>query len=120
MRLSRILVIAIAPAVTLLALTGCHSAFIDATVSNRTAVTIPLIEVDYPSASFGTENLAPGKDFHYRFKVLGDGPLKVVYTDHSQQEKKATGPMLKEGDEGTLTLTFAPEGLHWENHSAKR
>jgi hypothetical protein len=110
----------LAPAAALLVLTGCHSAFIDATVSNRTAATIPLIEVDYPSASFGTENLAPGKDFHYRFKVLGDGPVKVVYTDHSQQEKKATGPALSEGDEGSLTLTFAPEGLQWTGHPAKR
>jgi hypothetical protein len=109
MRLSRLLV----PA-ALLTLTGCHSAFIDATVSNRTAAPIPLIEVDYPSASFGTENLAPGKDFHYRFKVLGSGPLKVVYTDTSQQEKKATGPSLNEGDEGPLTLTFATDGIRWQ------
>jgi hypothetical protein len=109
----------LAPAAALLALTGCHSAFIEATVSNRTSATIPLIEVDYPSASFGTENLAPGKDFHYRFKVLGSGPVKVVYTDGSQQEKKATGPTLKEGDEGPFTVTFAADGIHWQSPRAR-
>ena len=110
MRLSPVPVLA----ASLLLLTGCHSAFIDATVSNRTAASIALIEVDYPSASFGTENLAPGRDFHYRFKVLGDGPTKVIYTDSSKQEKHTAGPALKEGDEGPLTITFAPDGVHWQ------
>ena len=100
-------------------LAGCHSAFIDATVSNRTATTIPLIEVDYPSASFGTQNLTPGADFHYRFKVLGNGPLKVVYTDNTQQEKTVAGPNLKEGDEGPLILTFTVGGPHWQAPPAK-
>lgn len=110
MRLLRLLT----PAAALLTLAGCHSAFVEATISNRTAVAIPLVEVDYPSASFGTENLAPGKDFHYRFKVLGTGPTKVVYTDSSQQEKHNDGPELKEGDEGALVITFAPDGIHWQ------
>ena len=103
-----------APAAALLTLAGCHSAFVEATISNRTTVAIPLVEVDYPSASFGTENLAPGKDFHYRFKVLGTGPSKVVYTDASQQEKHSDGPTLNEGDEGPLLITFAPDGIHWQ------
>src|ERR1700712_502833 len=108
-----------ASAVALLTVTGCHSAFIDATVSNHTSMPIPLIEVDYPTASFGTENLAPGKDFHYRFKVLGDGPTKVVYTDSTQQEKHVDGPSLREGDEGPLVITFAPDGVHWQRRQTK-
>ena len=107
-------------AAPVLLLVGCHSAFIDATVSNRTAATIPLIEVDYPSASFGTQNLAPGADFHYRFKVLGSGALKVIYTDVSRLEKTVTGPNLNEGDEGLLILTFASDGPHWKASTAKR
>ena len=81
----------VAVATALLIPMGCHSAFIDATVSNRTASPILLIEVDYPSASFGTENLAPGQDFHYRFKVLGEGSLKVVYTDSAHHDHTVTG-----------------------------
>jgi hypothetical protein len=110
MRLHRLL----APAVFCLALSGCHSAIVDATISNRTSTTIPLIEVDYPTASFGTENLAPGKDFHYRFKILGDGPTKVVYTDAAQHEKHNDGPGLREGDEGRITVLFAQDGVHWQ------
>ncbi|MEO6802457.1 MAG: hypothetical protein ABI197_04330 [Granulicella sp.] len=110
----------LASALTLLALSGCHSAHVDATVSNRTATPIPLIEVDYPSASFGTENLAPGQDFHYRFKILGDGPTKIIYTDSTQTEKHADGPTLQEGQGGQLHVTIAPDGVHWQAPPAKR
>ena len=42
-------------AVLALSLTGCHSSHIDATVENRTGAPIELLEVDYPSASFGAD-----------------------------------------------------------------
>src|ERR1700722_17963473 len=81
---------ALAPIVTALvtmtvalAATGCHSAYIQSTVLNETAQPISLIEVDYPSASFGLQRLDPGQSFPYRFKVLGSGPLKLIYTDAS-------------------------------------
>jgi hypothetical protein len=44
-----------------LAVGGCHSAYIAATISNRTQRPITLIELDYPSASFGTQTLTPSK-----------------------------------------------------------
>jgi hypothetical protein len=91
-----------------LTLTGCHSAYISATVSNHTPEPLSLIEIDYPSASFGTQTLAPGQDFHYRFKVLGSGPTTVLWTSAANREQKNTGPTLKEGDEGQLTITFDP------------
>ena len=89
-----------------LTLTGCHSAYIAATVSNRTSEPLSLIEVDYPSASFGTQALAPGQDFHYRFKVLGSGATTVLWTDAARHDQKNSGPPLREGDEGALTITF--------------
>jgi hypothetical protein len=94
-------------------LAGCHSAFIDATVSNRTAKPVTLVEVDYPSASFGTQTLAPGQDFHYRFKVLGSGPVKLLYTDTANTEQHSTGPDLSESDEGKLTIVITPTGPTW-------
>jgi hypothetical protein len=97
-----------------LSLTGCHSAYIEATVSNRTATPITLIEVAYPSASFGTQNLAPGADFHYRFKVLGSGPMKLTYTDSDRNERSSPGLSLHEGTEGPLTILIAPDGVHWQ------
>src|SRR5271168_5501036 len=94
----------------LLTATGCHSPYISATVSNRTGQPIELLEVDYPSASFGTQNLAPGSDFHYRFKVLGSGSMKLLYTDSAHQDHKSDGPFLKEGAEGPLTIVIADTG----------
>jgi hypothetical protein len=94
-------------------LTGCHSPYVNTTVSNRTPTTVALIEVDYPSASFGVQTLAPSADFHYRFKVLGDGPLKITYTDISHVIHTATGPDLKEGAQGLLQIIIAPDGVHW-------
>ncbi|GAC1659588.1 MAG: hypothetical protein NVS9B15_22430 [Acidobacteriaceae bacterium] len=96
-----------------LTFTGCHSAYVQATISNRTQESFPLVEVDYPSASFGTQNLAPGADFHYRFKVLGSGATAVLWTDAMHHEHKAGGPSLREGDEGQLTLTFTDRGPQW-------
>jgi hypothetical protein len=98
----------------LTAATGCHSPYIAATVSNHTTQPIDLLEVDYPSASFGAQSLAPGADFHYRFKVLGSGNMKLTYTTTTFHDKKSDGPFLKEGDEGPLQITIAPDGVHWQ------
>src|ERR1700727_1669100 len=92
---------------------GCHSHYVATTVSNRTGQSIELLEVDYPSASFGTQNLAPGSDFHYRFKVLGSGPMKLLYTDSAHQDHKADGPFLKEGAGGSLAIASTPPGVTW-------
>jgi hypothetical protein len=97
-----------------LLLAGCHSAYVETTVSNRTGQPIQLIEVDYPSASFGTQSLAPGADFHYRFKVIGEGKMKLIYTNTANQEKKFDGPSLKEGAEGPLAITITADGAHWQ------
>ena len=106
--------IALLPA---LALAGCHSPYVATTVSNHTQQPLRLIEVDYPSASFGTQSLAPGADFHYRFKVLGEGKMKIIYTDSAEHEQKSEGPFLKEGAEGPVTITVASDGIHWQNNA---
>ena len=98
----------------LVALLGCHSAYVDAVVHNRTDQTITLVEVDYPSASFGTQTLGPAQDFHYRFKVLGTGGLKLLYTDEGHREQHSDGPQLTEGDEGALAVTVSPGGVQWD------
>jgi hypothetical protein len=108
----RLTIIAIA-AVTL-AFTGCRSPYVATTVSNHTASPLALIEVDYPSASFGTQTLVPGANFNYRFKVLGAGFMKVTWTDSNRKELSSKGPYLKEGAEGPVTITIAPDGAHWQ------
>lgn len=104
----------------LLLLSGCKSAFIAATISNHTAQPIELIEVDYPSASFGTEQLAPGADFHYRFKVLGSGGTTLQWSDTGHHDHKLAGPSLRENDEGRMTIVFGPGGPVWTEDVKQR
>jgi hypothetical protein len=93
---------------------GCHSALISATVSNRRPTPVMLVELDYPSASFGIQKLAPGEDYHYRFKVIGTGPTTMLWSDTTKGDQKSTGPILRDGDEGTLTVTFTGAGPTWD------
>lgn len=100
--------------VTILAgLTGCHSAFVNASVTNTTDKPIQLFEVDYPNASFGSSELRSGHTFHYRFKVQGEGRLKATWTDDKGKERSAEGPTLNEGDEGDLVIRLGPQGPSW-------
>ena len=95
-------------------LSGCKSRYVEATVHNGSGAAVTVVEVDYPSASFGKELLADGADYHYRFKVQGDGPLKVLWTDKGNQDHSVAGPGLQEGDEGTLRVTIGARGAAWD------
>ena len=97
----------------LVAVAGCHSPYISATVENRTGTSISPLEVDYPSASFGTEQLAAGRSYKYRFKILGSGGTKVLWTDGQHQEHTVPGPPLREGQEGSLRIVLTNTGATW-------
>jgi hypothetical protein len=97
------------PVVALLA--GCHSSHIDMTVENRTGAPIELLEVDYPSASFGADTLAAGAEFRYRIQVRLNGAVKVQYTESTTREvRQITGPKLYEGQQGRFTIMLLPAG----------
>ena len=93
-----------------LAVAGCHSYHIDSTIVNRTGAPAQLLEVDYPSASFGADAIAPGASFHYRFQVRGSGPLKITYTVANSHQVQITGPTLYEGEQGQLRIILLPGG----------
>lgn len=100
-------------AVTLLSaflFSACHSYHIDATIENRTGAPIQLLEVDYPSASFGADSLAAGADFHYRFQVNGSGQLKISYTAANGHMVQIAGPTLVERQQGQLEIVLQPGG----------
>ncbi len=97
----------------LLGLVGCHSRWVQARVVNRTGSTLSLLEVDYPSASFGTQGLADGAEFRYRFKVLGTGAMKLTYVDDGRREHTAVGPVVREGAEGGLDVVIGAGGVAW-------
>ena len=87
---------------------GCHSRHIDMTVENRTGAAIELLEVDYPSASFGADKLAPGEVFRYTIQVRGSGPLKVEYTRSDGRQAQISGPTLAERQEGQFQIVLLP------------
>jgi hypothetical protein len=89
---------------------GCHSYHIETTVENRTGGAIQLLEVDYPSASFGDNSLAADGVFHYRIQLRGSGPLKVQYTTGDGRPIQIEGPTLAELQEGQLQIVLLPGG----------
>ncbi len=102
--------VAAAAASLLAPMNGCHSYHIDTTIENRSGAPVELLEVDYPSASFGVDSIAAGADFHYRFDVVGSGPITVLYTGANRQAVKKTGPALYERQEGRLEIVLLPGG----------
>ena len=92
-----------------LALSGCKSYWVDANIENQTGDSIHELEVDYPTASFGTNTLAPGAAMHYRFQIRGSGPVKVEYTTSDGKTTHAQGLTLAEHRQGTLTIRLLPQ-----------
>jgi hypothetical protein len=89
---------------------ACHSYHVETTVENRTGGAIQLLEVDYPSASFGANSLAAGAVLPYRIQLRGSGPLKVQYTGSDGRKTQVEGPMLAEQQEGRIEIVLLPEG----------
>ena len=93
---------------------GCKSPYVSTTVKNDTGSAVTLVEVDYPSASFGRE-LAWRREqsYPYRFKIIGSGATKVSWTDAARKQHTANGPDLREGQQGQLVITLTPTGAQW-------
>jgi hypothetical protein len=92
-----------------LGLGGCQSRFIEVTIVNQGPM-LHVMEFDYPSASFGANQLATGAKYHYRFKVQGPGSLSLQYEDSSGHTRTAEGPKVDLGDQGSLVVNVARNG----------
>ncbi len=88
----------------LLPAAACRSRHIEITVENRSGAAAKLIEVDYPSASFGIGELASGADYHYRIQTRDSGPLSLAWTTTDGSQAQITGPALAEGQQGRLEI----------------
>ena len=110
MKLSHLVLAGSGFAVAALAASGCHSAHVEITVENRTGGPVRLLEVDYPSASFGADSLAPDAVMHYRIQLQGSGPLKVQYTAEDNRQRQIQGPNMAQGQEGKLEILLEPAG----------
>lgn len=104
----------VAASLVMLGCVGCKSYWIDTSVENQSGQAVRELEVDYPSASFGTNSLAPGATMHYRFQIRGSGPVKVEYTsgDEKLPNKlvRAQGLTLSERQHGQLMIHLLPLG----------
>ena len=82
---------------------------VEVTILNQ-GPALHVMEFDYPSASFGANGLASGAKFHYRIKVQGPGEVSLQFEDANGHNRKATGPKVEAGDEGSLLVTVGPAG----------
>ena len=89
---------------------GCHTHPFEITVENRTGTPIRLLEVDYPSASFGADKLAAGELFRDKVQLRGSGAVKVAYTAGDGRLMQSTGVELAEREEGRLEIVLLAEG----------
>ena len=119
MRLSRIALTLIG---TVCLMAGCKSPHVQVTVKNQTGADVKLLEVDYPSASFGVDTLGADSVYSYSIALTGEGPIKVQYTAPDKKQPQATGPTVNEGQAGKLEIVLLPGGkaeFHPELHSGK-
>ena len=86
------------------ALTGCRAHMLTIRLANISAAPISTIIIDYPSATFGKDKLAPGETFSSPVKITDRGPLKVQFTDASGKNHSYTGPVLQPNAEGTMEI----------------
>lgn len=97
-------------AVVLLVVTGCQSAWVQATVLNEQSAPVNVVEVTYPGGSFGTQSIAAHGAFRYRFHILTNDVISIDFSDaagHSHTEK---GPALRQGEAGMLRIEIEPDG----------
>lgn len=94
----------------LLMAASCRTYVVNVTVVNHTCGVVNLLEVDYPSASFGVDKLAAGGEFHYHLQLQNSGPVTVQYTEGVKQQYKSTGPTVHENQHGDLEIILNPGG----------
>ena len=96
---------------------GCRAKLVEVRVVNSGTTDLHNVEVDYPSASFGISSLAPGATYIYRIQLQDAGRMKVEFSDSKEQPHSGKGPYVKEGQQGTLTVTLDQSGKNqWTPH----
>jgi len=100
-----------------LLMVGCRAKLVEVRVINAGTTELHNIEVDYPSASFGTSTLAPGATYTYRIQLQDAGHMKVEFSDSKEQPHSGKGPYAEQGQQGTLTLKLDGSGKNeWVTH----
>ena|ERR1700704_590504 len=92
--------------VILAILAGCRARMITFRLINTSAQPISTIIVDYPSATFGKDKLAPGETFTSPVKLTDDAALKIQFTDANGGNHNFTGPVLRRNEGGSIVIKF--------------
>src|SRR5215813_3710893 len=91
-----------AACIALIPLAGCRSRVVKVNLTNSGTEPVATIIVDYPTATFGKDRLAPGETFSYAIKPLETGPLKLQFTDAQGANHTYTGLTLHQNDDGAI------------------
>jgi hypothetical protein len=101
--------------VFMIAMAGCHAHVVKISVTNSSSEPIKTIIVDYPSATFGKDILAPRETYFSLIKPVDKGPIKVRFTDAQGATHTYKSISLEQGDDGSvdikLTQTSAETGF---------
>ncbi|HZD95956.1 MAG TPA: hypothetical protein VE133_16970 [Candidatus Sulfotelmatobacter sp.] len=97
-------------ALLILMLTSCRGHMLTIRLVNTSAEPVSTIIVDYPSATFGKDRLAPGETFSSPVKITDAGALKVQFTDAKGARHSYTGPALHSNDKGSIEVKFDQHG----------
>jgi hypothetical protein len=85
-------------------LAGCRAHMVTISLINTSAGPLSTIIVDYPSATFGKDKLAPGETFSSPVKLTDTGAMKVQFTDAKGASHSYTGPILHQNEEGSIEI----------------
>ena len=94
----------------ILTLAGCRSRVVKVNLINTSTAPIKTILVDYPTATFGKDTLAPGATFSYVIKPLESGMLKIQFTDAKGAIHSYSGTTLHKNDDGVLDVNINQNG----------
>jgi hypothetical protein len=90
----------------LLALAGCRSHMITVKLTNSSPQPVSTIIVDYPSATFGKDKLAPGETFVSQIRITDTGTIKVQFTDAKGGNHTYTGPTLRPEEADPVSINL--------------
>jgi hypothetical protein len=106
--------------VFLISMAGCRARVVKIILTNTSAEPIKTIIVDYPTATFGKDTLAPRETYFSLVKPVDKGRIKVHFTDAQGTIHAYESVSLEPGDDGwvniKLTQTSADTGFDLTRH----
>ena len=87
-----------------IAMAGCRAHVVKISLTNTSTGPIKTIIVDYPTATFGKDTLAPGETYFSLIKPVDKGPITVRFTDAQGGSHTYESISLEQGDDGSVDI----------------